>query len=87
MICSVCPSHFFCLSAFRSDHQSGGVRLPAPPPHRPPPRRYLLAEGASQQPGVPPCDQPGSGRGILTEAQTPPSEIYELRVLGQQRRR
>ncbi|XP_013866166.1 lysosomal acid phosphatase isoform X2 [Austrofundulus limnaeus] len=34
---------------------------------------------------IPARRQPGSWRGILTEVQTPPSEIYALHFLGQQR--
>lgn len=72
----------------RSDHHSGSGRHSALHPHRPPPRCYLLAEGSTQQPGIPPRDQPGRRRGILTEAQAPPSKIYGRGgVLGQQRRR
>lgn len=73
------------FSVFRSDHQSGGVRLSALIPHCRPPRCYLLAEGAAEQPRIPPCDQPGSRRGVLTEAQAPPSERYKHCIMGQQR--
>lgn len=68
----------WCLFSFfflRSDLESGGVRLSALPPRRHPPWHHLLAEGANEQPGIPPRDQPGSGRRILTEAQTAPPEI------------
>lgn len=62
----------FCLSLIlRSYLQSGDIHLPAAAPHPSSPRNHLLAKDPNQHTGIPTCDQRGSQRGVLTDAEAP----------------